>query len=300
MTLIKGNLNMKKIAISAILIGLMGFAQAQVTVYGKARVYEESTKVGAADAVVSLTNDSSRLGIKGGEDLGNGLRAGFVIETTVGVDAPTANGLGDRATVLSLSNKFGSIAGGRDKHSVARVLDNFDSMSNTFGASSSVIHSSQSTRLQNAVFLSATPVAGLTVNYQNANSEVAGSTNAQAGSVDYTVGPFAASLARYDNGTTSASNTLGAKFKMAKTTVFGMYSNDTVANVASTGKSVGATHAMGAVTALAFYGEKESTKAYNLGATYNLSKNTMLHARYAKESAAVDTTKMGVGMEMNF
>ena len=300
MTLIKGNLNMKKIAISAMLIGLMGFAQAQVTVYGKARVYEESTKVGAADAVVSLTNDSSRLGIKGGEDLGNGLRAGFVIETGYGADAPAATTLGDRVSILSLSNKFGSIAGGRDKHSVARVLDNFDSMSNTFGASSSVIHSSQSTRLQNAVFLSATPVAGLTVNYQNANSEVAGSTNAQAGSVDYTVGPFAASLARYDNGTTSASNTLGAKYKYANTTLFGMYSNDTVANVASTGKSVGATHTMGAVTALAFYGEKEGTKAYNLGATYNLSKNTMLHARYAKESAAVDTTKMGLGMEMNF
>lgn len=300
MTLIKGNLNMKKIAISAMLIGLMGFAQAQVTVYGKARVYEESTQVGAASAVVSLTNDSSRLGIKGGEDLGNGLRAGFVIETGYGADAPAATTLGDRVSILSLSNKFGSIAGGRDKHSVARVLDNFDSMSNTFGASASVIHSSQGTRLQNALFLSATPVAGLTVNYQNANSEVAGSTNAQAGSVDYTVGPFAASLARYDNGTTSASNTLGAKYKYANTTVFGMYSNDTVANVASTGKSVGATHAMGAVTALAFYGEKESTKAYNLGATYNLSKNTMLHARYAKESAAVDTTKMGLGMEMNF
>ena len=291
---------MKKIAISAILIGLMGFAQAQVTVYGKARVYEESTQVGAASAVVSLTNDSSRLGIKGGEDLGNGLRAGFVIETGYGADAPAATTLGDRVSILSLSNKFGSIAGGRDKHSVARVLDNFDSMSNTFGASSSVIHSSQSTRLQNAVFLSATPVAGLTVNYQNANSEVAGSTNAQAGSVDYTVGPFAASLARYDNGTTSASNTLGAKYKYANTTVFGMYSNDTVANVASTGKSVGATQAMGAVTALAFYGEKEGTKAYDVGATYSLSKRTMIHARYVKEDASVTTTKYALGVEHNF
>ena len=291
---------MKKIAISAMLIGLMGFAQAQVTVYGKARVYEESTKVGAADAVVSLTNDSSRLGIKGGEDLGNGLRAGFVIETTVGVDAPTANGLGDRTTIVGLSNKIGSIAGGRDKHSIARTLDNFDAMGNSFGSSAGVIHASQGSRVQNALFVSATPIAGLTVNYQNANSEVAGTTNAQAGSIDYTVGPIAATVARYDSGATSASNIVGAKFKMAKTTLFGIYSKDTVSNVETSGKSVGINQAMGAVIALASYGEKEGTKAYNLGATYNLSKNTMLHARYVKESATVDTTKMGVGMELNF
>ena len=291
---------MKKIAISALLIGLMGFAQADVTVYGKARLYEESTKVGAADSVVSLTNDSSRLGVKGGEDLGNGLRAGFVIETGYGADAPTASTLGDRTAIVGLSNKFGSIAGGRDKHVIARTLDNFDAMGNVFGSSTTVIHAAQGSRLQNALFVSATPVAGLTVNYQNANSEVAGVTNAQATSIEYTAGPIAATAARYDSGTTSASNIYGARYKYANTTVFGMYSDDTVAGVSSTGKSIGINQAMGAVTALASYGQTDTVKAYNVGATYNLSKNTMLHARYVKESAAADTTKMGVGMEMNF
>ena len=300
MTLIKGNLYMKKIAISAILIGLMGFAQADVTVYGKARVYQESTKTGSADSVLSLTNDSSRLGVKGGEDLGKGLRAGFVLETGYGADAPAASALGDRTTTVGLSHKLGSVALGRDKHSIARTHDNFDAMGNAFGSSAGVIHAAQGSRFQNAVFASLTPIAGLTVNYQNSNSEVAGTTNAQAGSIEYTVGPIAATIARYDNGTTSVSNIYGAKFKMAKTTVFGMYSTDTVSNVESTGKSIGVSQSMGAITALASYGVKEGTKAYNLGATYNLSKNTMLHARYVNESAAVDTTKMGIGMEMNF
>lgn len=291
---------MKKIAISAMLIGLMGFAQAQVTVYGKMRVYEESTTVGSAASVTSLTSDSSRWGVKGGEDLGNGLKATFVIETTVAVDAPAANGIGDRTTIVGLSNKFGAIAVGRDKHSIARTLDNFDAMGNVFGSSTTVIHAAQGSRLLNAVFLSATPVAGLTVNYQNANSEVAGVTHAQAGSIEYTVGPFAATVARYDNGTTSATNIYGAKAKFGSTTVFGMYSDDTVAGVSSKGKSIGVNQSMGVITALASYGEKEGTKAYNLGATYNLSKNTMLHARYVKEVATVDTQKIGVGMEMNF
>lgn len=300
MTLTKGNLNMKKIAISAILIGLMGLAHAQVSVYGKIRVYEESTQIGSASSVMSLTNDSSRLGFKGTEALGNDLSANFVIETGMSTDAPAATTLGDRTAIVGLSNKFGSVSAGRDKHLVTRTLDNFDAMSNAFGSSAGVIHAAQGSRFQNAIFLTVTPINGLSINYQNSNSEVAGSTHAQGVSVDYTFGPFAATIARYDNGTTSASNIAGAKLKYANTTVFGMYSDDTVATVLSKGKSIGVNQAMGATSLLAGYGEKDGTTAYNLGATYNLSKNTMLHARYVKEVSKIDTQKIGVGLEMNF
>ena len=300
MTLTKGNLNMKKITISAILIGLMGLAHAQVSVYGKIRVYEESTQIGSASSVMSLTNDSSRLGFKGTEALGNDLSANFVIETGMSTDAPAATTLGDRTAIVGLSNKFGSVSAGRDKHLVTRTLDNFDAMSNAFGSSAGVIHAAQGSRIQNAIFLTVTSINGFGINYQNSNSEVAGSTNATSASIDYTVGPFAATIARYDNGNTSASNIAGAKFKYANTTVFGMYSDDTVVSVVSKGKSIGVNQTMGATSLLSSYGEKDGTTAYNLGATYNLSKNTMLHARYVKEVSKIDTQKIGVGMEMNF
>jgi predicted porin len=291
---------MKKIAISAMLISLMGLAQAQLTVYGRARVFEESTTVGSAASVMSLTNDTSRIGFKATEKLDNDLSANVVIETGYGADAPTAATLGDRISLISLANKYASVGFGRDKHAVARTLDNFDALANAFGSSASVIHTPQGSRLQNAMFLSATPMTGVTVNYQNANSEVPGTNNAQVVSIDYAVGPLAASVGRYNNGTTSASNIVAAKFKYSNTTVFGMYSNDTISNVGSNGKSVGINQAIGATTLLASYGEKEGTKAYDLGATYNLSKNTMLHARYVNESSTVDTKKIGVGMEINF
>jgi predicted porin len=293
-------MKMKKIAISAMLISLMGLAQAQLTVYGKARVFEESTTVGSAASVMSLTNDGSRIGFKATEKFDSGLSANVVIETGYGADAPAASSLGDRTSLIGLSNKYVSVGFGRDKHAVVRTLDNFDALANSFGSSASVIHTPQGSRLQNAMFLSATPMTGVTVNYQNANSEVPGTPNAQVVSVDYAVGPLAATVGRYDNGTTSASNIVGAKFKYSNTTVFGMYSNDTVSNVGTNGKSVGVNQAMGATTLMASYGEKEGTKAYDLGATYNLSKNTMLHARYVNESSTVDTKKIGVGMEMNF
>lgn len=293
---------MKKIALATILAAASIVASAQVTVYGKLRMYEESVTVGSAAAVTSLSNDTSRLGFKGTEQLGGGLSANFTIETSVGADAPAATSLGDRTVVVGLSNSFGSVAGGRDKHTIARTLDNYDAMGNVYGSSVTTIHAAQGSRLSNALFLSATPVVGLTVTYINSNSEAAGVTNAQSGSIEYVRGPVAATVARYDSGTNSASNIYGARFNVAQTgtTLFGLYSDDTVSGVASTGKTVGISQPLnGALTALASYGEKDSVKAFDLGATYALSKRTFVNARYVREDLT-STTKYALGLEHNF
>ena len=293
---------MKKIALATILAAVSIAASAQVAVYGKLRVYEESSTVGSASAVTALTNDSSRLGFKGTEALSNGLSANFTIETGIGADAPAATTLGDRTMIVGLSNKLGSVSVGRDKHAIARTLDNYDAMGNAYGSSVNTIHAAHSSRLSNALFASATVMPGLSVNYQNSNSEVAGVTNAQAGSIEFTRGPIAATGAYFDNGTTSTTTIAGAKYSIAQTgtTVFGLYSDDKVAGATSTGKTLGVTHPVGAFVALASYGEKSGAKALDLGATYSLSKRTMVHARYIKEDAATTTTKYALGMEHNF
>lgn len=294
---------MKKIALATILAAASLAASAQVTVYGKLRAYEESVTVGSASAVTALTNDTSRLGFKGTEALGGGLSANFTIETGVGADAPSATTLGDRTTVVGLSNSLGSVSVGRDKHTIARTLDNYDAMGNVYGSSAATIHAAQGSRLSNALFLSATPVTGLTVNYVNSNSETAGVTNAQAASIEYTRGPISATIANFDNGTTSTSTIYGARVNLAKTgtTVFATYSDDKVAGVTSSGKSIGVNQPLtGSLTALASYGTNDTTKAFDLGATYSLSKRTMVHARYIKEDAAATTTKYALGLEHNF
>ena len=294
---------MKKIALATILAAASLAASAQVTVYGKLRAYEESVTVGSASAVTALTNDSSRLGFKGTEALGGGLSANFTIETGIGADAPAATTLGDRTMQVGLSNKLGSVGVGRDKHTIARTLDNYDAMGNVYGSSTAVIHAAQGSRLSNALFVSATPMAGLTVNYINSNSEAAGVNNAQAASIEFTRGPISATVASFDNGTTSTSTIYGAKVKVEKTgtTVFATYSDDKVAGVTSSGKSIGVNHPVtGSLMALASYGTNDTTKAFDLGATYSLSKRTMVHARYIKEDAAVTTTKYALGMEHNF
>ena len=295
---------MKKIAISALLIGLMGFAQADVSVYGMARVYQESSTVGTAASVTSLTNDSSRLGIKASDALGNGLTAFAVVETGVGVDAPAASTLGDRTALVGLSHTLGSIGFGRDKTALTKSLDSFDSMGgNIFGSSAGSIHSYQGTRLSNTMFVSSAPMFGFVGKYEISNSEVAGTPNPQSLSLVYSTGPLSATYARFDNGSTSVSDVIGAKFGIAKTgtTVFGLYSDNKVANVTSQGKSMGVTQTVTpALSAMASYGENGGLKAYNLGANYALGKNTKVLARYLKETAATDTTRYGAGLEYSF
>lgn len=295
---------MKKIAISALLIGLMGFAQADVSVYGMARVYQESSTVGTAASVTSLTNDSSRLGIKASDAVGNGLTAFAVVETGVGMDSPAASTLGDRTAVVGLSHKMVSIGFGRDKTALTKSLDGFDAMGGSvFGSSAAAIHSYQGTRLSNAVFLSAPLVKGLTGNYVMANSEVAGTPNPQTFSLVYSTGPLGATYARFDNGTTSVSDAVGAKFEIAKTgtTVFGLYSDNRVVNVTSQGKSIGVTQTVTpTLSAMASYGENGGLKAYNLGANYSLGKSAKVLARYLKETATTNTTRYGAGLEYNF
>ena len=302
---------MKKYALLLALALAAGFAQAQTTpqvsVYGKVREYQESYTLGTASALTRLTNDSSRLGVKATADVGNGITASAVIETGVAMDAPGATTLGDRISVFSLSNSVGSVGVGRDKNSVTRVLDNFDALENAYGTFATTIHSAQGSRLQNAVFLSTATVAGFKGNYVMANSETAGVTNVQTASIDYAAGPFAASLARYDSSTNSASTILGAKYTVAATgtTLFGMYSDDTVSGVSTTGKSVGVRQAVNSQFALlGAYGETNTgATAKALGVAYSMSKALTVHGRWTNidnVGSATDVTQYGIGVEYNF
>lgn len=301
---------MKKAIIASVLatmVGAVNAADPSVTVYGKMRIYQESYKAGTADAITQQSNDTSRLGFKGTEDLGKGLKAFFILETGIGADSPSASTLGDRTSVVGLSSNLGSIALGKDKHSVARMLDNFDAMGNSFGSSVATIHASQGTRVANTAFASASLIKGVTANYQYSTSETAGVKATQGMGLDVALGNnLSASYARYDNGTTSVSDAVGAKFTLSTTgtTLFSLYSQDKVLGVETKGKSVGVNQKLGTnLLALASYGEKEGVKAMNAGLTYTLSKRTMLHARFVNEDAdtnSSDVKRYGVGLEHNF
>lgn len=299
---------MKKYALLLALALASGFASAetapQVSVYGKVRMYEESYTLGTDSALTRLTNDSSRLGVKASADVGSGITASGVIETGVALDAPSATTLGDRTARFNLSNSLGTVGMGRDKHSVARALDNFDALDNAYGTITGTIHNAQGSRVQNALFVSTAPVMGFTANWQLANSETAGTANTTAGSIDYANGPVSATVARWDDGISSSSNIVGAKFVMASTgtTLFALYSNDTASGVSSTGKSIGVSQAItGQLSAQATYGETDGGKTgRGVGVRYDMSKAMAINARWSNIDTTTDVTQYGVGVEFNF
>jgi predicted porin len=87
------------------------FAQSSVTVYGRLNVTVESMKVGEdGDRFGEVNNNSSRIGFKGTEDLGGGLKAGIQIEH--GFDPTNGTAAGQfwgRQAEVNLGGAFGTV-----------------------------------------------------------------------------------------------------------------------------------------------------------------------------------------------
>ncbi|HEY3432307.1 MAG TPA: porin [Rhodocyclaceae bacterium] len=216
----------KKIIALAIagLASTAAFAQSNVTVYGVADVYYGNGSASGKETRTSINSSGlsgSRIGFKGTEDLGNGLKALFTLEYGIAVDGNT--GVGSAGTTSSTTARqqfvgvtggFGTVLGGR----LQTAGYDFSAVSNTFhgsainplasvqggfaagptlngqGAGFSLI--GQSSRASNAVaYVSPTLFGGLVLAYNHARlSETAttGTTSdntANLYSATYTAGP---------------------------------------------------------------------------------------------------------------
>ncbi|HEY0954312.1 MAG TPA: porin [Roseateles sp.] len=129
---------MKKALIALAVFGLTGgaaMAQSSVTLFGIVDANLRYTKA-SGQTLKQLGTDglnSSRLGVRGTEDLGGGLKAGFWLEAALNPDTGTADSSrfwGRRASV-SLLGEFGEVRLGRGKTSTRLHIDDFDPYSTT-------------------------------------------------------------------------------------------------------------------------------------------------------------------------
>lgn len=140
---------MKKALIALAVLGLTGgaaVAQSSVTLFG---VIDADIKVVKTGGLTVKKLDSSglntsRFGVRGTEDLGGGLKAGFWLESQVDTDTGVAGGgaafWGRRATI-SLAGDFGEVRLGRNK-TVSRLhIEDFDPSAFTGLGSVSVLYS---------------------------------------------------------------------------------------------------------------------------------------------------------------
>jgi predicted porin len=97
------------LAVLATLASSAAFAQSSVTLYGRLNTTVERQKTGSTTLTV-MQNNASRLGFKGEEDLGSGLKAGFVLEHGFGSDNGVAAApFWGRQAEVNLSGAFGMV-----------------------------------------------------------------------------------------------------------------------------------------------------------------------------------------------
>lgn len=204
----------KKIIALAVagLASTAAFAQTNVQIYGvadAAYVYTNANGVGAHGRDTSLIQSGqlagSRIGFKGTEDLGNGLKAVFTLEYSLDLDVNTTIGAGAtgvRQSFVGLSGKAGDLTLGRqyapgyytvamDPTVASPALSSVDQTQAFLGAT---IRATGAARWNNAVNFKSANMGGASVQLirgmgETANNLEAGTSNGLG--VDYAVGPVA-------------------------------------------------------------------------------------------------------------
>jgi len=313
---------MKKSLLALATLGLFAgaaSAQSSVTLFGIVDAAYGHVSAGGK-SVSGISNsgyNSSRLGFRGVEDLGGGLKAGFWLEAALGNDDGTtggSNGLTtayfNRRSTVSLMGGFGEIRLGRDYTPTfwnTTVYDPFGTngvgTSNTLamiGRASGTSNSIAAVRANNTIAYFLPAMGGISGQFQYAFGENgAAATGTKANNyfgfrLGYAAGPLSAHFANgKTSGTTGAADTkytnIGASFDMGviKPMMFwGTEKNGAGAKI--TGVELGLVAPVGAGEVRAAWSKYDVANSANdwnklaLGYVHNLSKRTALYGTYAR------------------
>ncbi len=317
----------------ASLVSVPAFAQSNVTIYGVIDVGVESAKFNDADGnltkMITSGNTTNRIGFKGTEDLGNGMKANFVLEGQPSPDVGThaAAFWGRLATVGLSGASWGSINLGSQYTPWFSARASND-IFYTAGAGSNYNYEAGDTRMSNSIRYDSVNMNGFTVAAMYGMGEAGAAYNAQEGTtaatkkqgqsvglwLNYANGPLALRYA-YD----SQIITQGPDVDMVRNHVNGSYDFKVVKLVAGWNSAKldgGATDnrnwyiggvmpIMGKDLLKAEYtdfnnktGANRDSKMFALGYEHMMSQRTVLYATYSKitnESAAAVSFLTGGG-----
>lgn len=325
---------MQKKIIALALAGLASsaaFAQSNVTIYGRAD-YGFMSRSGNDGLVtgVDRTNEfgsglqaGSRIGFKGAEDLGNGLKAIFEYEFGLGADVNT--GLNStRHAYVGLTGGFGTLVGGRldgVRYGIFNKYDafgggnmgNFTQMTAQVDrANNAIAYISPTFAGFNAVLAYATHIGNSNPLALGAQENAGNDGDAQLNTVmvGYNNGPISISadwerVSFNSKGAGTAAvvddvtvMTLGGSYDFGVVKLAALYDNLQVEGRNSTGTLsdvdtwfVSASAPIGKFVAKATYGVTEDDevssskgKKFGIGGQYNLSKRTNVYATYGNIS----------------
>ena len=330
------------------MIAAPAFAQSNVTVYGRLDYGYLMTDTDTTTAGVKSSTETSstgfgtgalttsRLGVMGSEDLGNGLKANFQLELRIadtsafGSDtgADLADSFDTRLALVGLSGGFGGVTLGRQYTAVETVwgIGSAGGLNNAAGAAYTSGVKFNNTRSDELITYTSPSMNGFKaqVQYGKGTTETTTETSQKEFglNVTYANGPLNVGLgyskekAEVANVTTSEPKQvlLGASYDFGAAKVFGLYANGSDDMAAGAADDLdrdvwelGVNVPVGMATTLVasyYRGDSEdgATKAdidgYQLGAIYSLSKRTKLYALYG--NAEVDVDSMNNAETTNF
>lgn len=322
---------MQKKLIALAVAGLVtapAFAQSNVTVYGivDTAISHSSSHVGddssrnALDSSGAANQSGSRLGFRGVEDLGNGLKASFVLEmgldVTTGTSAQNGRSFG-RQAFAALSGGFGTVALGRQYTPQFNLIAAVDPFGLGFSGGSSNIYGTGGLtaggRIDNLIAYVSPSFGGFNVTAGYTFNAVGNETNGNEGdartwaiSPVYKNGPIMVGLNFHQvkPKNTDVKNTvwdLAGSYDLGMVKLGLAFGEDKVEDGDDENKLrralLGATVPVGSagnVLASYQYAKVSDTdlKAhqYNLGYTHDLSKRTNVYAAYTKVNNKNDAT----------
>lgn len=311
--------SMKKtlVAVAALTAAAGAFAQSSVTLFGVAdvSVARLSSSTNSTTGVSSGGLSSSRLGFRGVEDLGGGLKAGFWLEGGLAVDNGGSSFRFDRRSTVSLMGHFGEVRLGRDKSPSYLNIEAYDPFgdvgvggnggSNLIGSATSAAGTAEGSgpkRVSNSVSYLLPKLGGLNGQLQHSFGETAGNNSLASSTavrVGYAAGPLDVAIAYGLNRGGSAtadvdykSTNLGASYDFGFVKPMGVFATERGNGRRVDLYTVGAIVPVGAAGELraAFTQFKNKnvsnadTQKLAVGYAYKLSKRTSLYGAVSRIS----------------
>lgn len=301
-----------KIALTALATLMVGGAQAQgsTEIYGRINLTVERQKLDGVTHT-GMFDNASRLGIRGHEDLGGGLKVGFVLEHGFDADTGAAAGaMWGRESTLSLAGDFGRLRFGNLTASEAyfTIADYVSMHNHDTGSSADALYGFVATgRLQDGIAYTSPTVNGLRFDVQYGLKENTKPDSPLSMAVNYDAGPLHLGLG-YEAYDGNKSTAVRALYEMGAFTVGGYVergSGDTRYN----NFRIAGMYTLGASEFHLNFGKRGDTNGVNgsdgdqatVAYNYNLSKRTKLYGYYTRLSlGSTDFNSFALGLRHNF
>ncbi len=281
-------------------------AMADTTIYGRVNTQLVHTDAGSDEWDVE--DNASRFGVKGSEDLGNGMKAIFQYEWAVDSENDACiGGCSDapgRLAYVGLTGGFGTVAIGRQWTPYYGSVDKTDIMqTNTMND-----HYVGPTRVGNALAYVSPNFSGFTAKLALIISDDTGAYTSEDGvdlynlSLDYNNGPLSVGFSYLSNEDGDSEQWgIGAKYNFGNFALIGQYEENDDADVEAWG--LGAEGYFGNNTVRMVIGEDDDGTSYDnwaLGFEHAFSKRTRVFVEYEDSENTDDHERFSVGIRHDF